>query len=305
MGKTVTHNQQTRAGRITADILHNLSDISSKGGNFLLNIGPKADGTIPQESIDRLKAVGQWMKTNSEAIHATAASPFARRLPWGRVTRKDSGSGTTLYLHVWDWPADGKLLLPTVRQAPVSGELLANGTKVRSEITAAGLEVTLPGQATDPIISVVKLGFDAPVTVTQEPFVSPAPDGCIHLDPVSADLHGGYSGTIKLRGSGAAARLTNWNDPKWRIEYVVKTPHASSWNVVAEVIAPADVKLKLKADGKESVVAVAATGEGGDFKPVSLGTIKLPAGQQSIHLSGVVEGWKNIDLRNVTLKPAD
>lgn len=75
---------------------------------FLLNIGPRAEGSIPQKSIDRLEAVGRWMDVNGEAIHATQAGPFPRRLSWGRVTRKASEhGGTTLYLHVWDWPADG------------------------------------------------------------------------------------------------------------------------------------------------------------------------------------------------------
>ena len=59
----------------TETLIHNLVDIASKGGNYLLNVGPKEDGTFPQESIDRLKAVGAWMKTNHEAIYATKASP--------------------------------------------------------------------------------------------------------------------------------------------------------------------------------------------------------------------------------------
>ena len=63
-------------------ILRNLSDISSKGGNFLLNVGPTAEGEIPAASIERLEAVGRWMAVNSEAIYATDAGPFPRRLPW-------------------------------------------------------------------------------------------------------------------------------------------------------------------------------------------------------------------------------
>jgi alpha-L-fucosidase len=112
-------------------ILHNLSDISSKGGNFLLNVGPTADGVIPPESVERLKSVGQWMKVNGEAIYATEASPFPRRLPWGRITRKVAGDKTTLYLHVWDWPQDGKLLLPTLKETPSSGRLLEAGGRSR------------------------------------------------------------------------------------------------------------------------------------------------------------------------------
>ncbi len=61
----------------TETLIRNLVDISSKGGNYLLNIGPKADGSLPQESIDRLQQIAAWMNKNQEAIHATKASPLA------------------------------------------------------------------------------------------------------------------------------------------------------------------------------------------------------------------------------------
>ena len=96
----------------TESLLRNLIDIVSKGGNYLLNIGPKADGTIPEASVERLKEIGKWMKTNSESIYGTTASPF-ENIPWGRCTKKDAGNGITqLYLHVFDWPEDGKLEVP-------------------------------------------------------------------------------------------------------------------------------------------------------------------------------------------------
>jgi len=91
----------------TTDLVRKLVDIASKGGNYLLNIGPKADGTFPDESIERLEGIGRWMDVNGEAIYDTHASPF-KRLPWGRCTQKVRGDTTTLYLHVFDWPADGR-----------------------------------------------------------------------------------------------------------------------------------------------------------------------------------------------------
>jgi len=92
-------------------LIRTLIDIASKGGNYLLNVGPTSEGLIPQPSVDRLRAVGAWMRKNGSAIYATSASPF-RRLSWGRCTQKRTTTGGTLYLHVWDWPADGRLLLP-------------------------------------------------------------------------------------------------------------------------------------------------------------------------------------------------
>jgi alpha-L-fucosidase len=57
-------------------LIHNLCDIASKGGNYLLNVGPKPDGTFPEQSVQALKEIGDWMKVNSEAIYATKAGPL-------------------------------------------------------------------------------------------------------------------------------------------------------------------------------------------------------------------------------------
>src|SRR6185295_14432819 len=80
----------------------------SKGGNYLLNVGPTAEGLIPQPSVARLADVGPWLKANGEAIYGTTASPFAEQLAFGRATSKPG----RIYLHVFDWPADGKLSVP-------------------------------------------------------------------------------------------------------------------------------------------------------------------------------------------------
>src|SRR6187549_1503727 len=87
----------------TETLVRNLIDIASKGGNYLLNVGPKPDGTFPKESVQALKEMGDWMKVNSEAIYATKASPL-EPLSWGRCTKKTTRNGTTLYLTVFDWP---------------------------------------------------------------------------------------------------------------------------------------------------------------------------------------------------------
>lgn len=139
----------------TETLIHNLVDIASKGGNYLLNIGPKDDGTIPQESIDRLQQIGDWMKVNSEAIYASKASPLAP-LPWGRVTRKEGANSTTLYFSVFDWPKDGKLFVPDLKNEVISAKLLAGGSlKVKSE--DGGIQIKVPDTAPDPIATVIKV----------------------------------------------------------------------------------------------------------------------------------------------------
>jgi alpha-L-fucosidase len=165
-------------------LIRNLSDISSKGGNYLLNVGPTADGIIPDPEIERLKAIGRWLHTNGEAIYATESGPFSRPPAWGRATQKIRPNGdTTLYVHVWDWPADGRILLPGVQQAARSGRLLATNANVTSALSPVGLVVTLPGAAPDPDASVVVLEFSGPVTVVQQAVTATNGEGGTPLDP--------------------------------------------------------------------------------------------------------------------------
>lgn len=150
----------------TEMLIRNLVDIASKGGNYLLNIGPKPDGTFPQESIDRLKGIGAWMKINSESIYGTRSSPLAP-LSWGRCTRKDGPKGTTLYFSVFDWPADGKLIIPGLNNKVLSATLLATKAKLKTESKGNNLTVLLPSKAPDAVASVIKVEFEGKVASQQ------------------------------------------------------------------------------------------------------------------------------------------
>jgi alpha-L-fucosidase len=135
------------------EIVRNLIDIASKGGNYLLNVGPTAEGEIPTASQERLAAVGRWMQVNGEAIYGTTASPFKEQLSFGRATSKNG----RLYLHVFDWPPDGKLTVPAWGALPKKAWVVA--TKADVPVTAAGGTVTLavPSAAADPIATVIAL----------------------------------------------------------------------------------------------------------------------------------------------------
>jgi alpha-L-fucosidase len=137
-------------------LVRHLIDIASKGGNFLLNVGPNGQGIIPAPSVERLQAVGNWLKVNGEAIYGTGASPIGQPA-WGRCTKRIDATQTTLYLHVFNWPDDGRLVVPHLRNSIESAILLADGTKLPTAPSADGLAVSVPATAPDPISSTLAL----------------------------------------------------------------------------------------------------------------------------------------------------
>ncbi len=136
-------------------VIRNLIDIVSKGGNYLLNVGPTGAGIIPAGAVADLHTVGQWMQANGQAIYGTTASPFKQPLAWGRCTKKVGPDGTTLYLHVFDWPKDGKLVVPELTGNVTSATLLTTGSALQTQASPGGLVITVPAEAPDKISSTV------------------------------------------------------------------------------------------------------------------------------------------------------
>jgi alpha-L-fucosidase len=161
--KSYDHNWKS-----TETLIRNLVDIASKGGNYLLNVGPTAEGLIPEPSVVRLREIGRWMSVNGEAIYGTTASPIGRP-PWGRCTKKDTDEGAKLYLHVFDWPSDGRLLVPGVRSKVETAYLLADPEKnpLDTKADEAGVIVALPDKAPDSICSVAVLKVKGELEVEQ------------------------------------------------------------------------------------------------------------------------------------------
>ncbi|HON93280.1 MAG TPA: alpha-L-fucosidase [Sedimentisphaerales bacterium] len=138
----------------TEELIRTLVDVASKGGNFLLNVGPTPEGLIPQPSVERLQEMGKWMAVNGQSIHGTSASVIGRP-SWGRCTVK----GNKLYLHVFDWPTDGTLEVPSVPGQVEKAYLLADKKRTSLPVAASptGLTVSVAPRAPDAIDSVVVL----------------------------------------------------------------------------------------------------------------------------------------------------
>ncbi len=136
----------------TQTLLQNLIDIASKGGNYLLNVGPTAEGLIPEQSVIRLQAMGEWLDKFGEAIYATSASPF-EKADWGRFTQKNG----KIYALIFDWPVDGKISLP-LKVENIQGAWLIgkfDAEQLQIEPLAEGSNILLPESKATEIIPVV------------------------------------------------------------------------------------------------------------------------------------------------------
>lgn len=134
------------------DLIKKLIDIVSKGGNYLLNIGPDAQGLFPPESVARLKDMGAWTKINGESIYGAKASPY-NAPEWGRYTSKDG----VVYAHIFEWPKDGVLLLDKSINAKKAVLLSNSKTKLKINTTALGQTISLPANAENTMATVIKL----------------------------------------------------------------------------------------------------------------------------------------------------
>lgn len=147
----------------TGVLLRHLIDSASKGGNFLLNVGPTAEGEFPQRALQRMAGIGRWMRINGEAIHGTSATPLGllhgQAPAWGRITRKpaEGGAAERLYLHVFDWPRDDVLRLPLAQEVSSARLLAAPDARIGIDQSDGELRLRLPAAAPDPEVSVVRL----------------------------------------------------------------------------------------------------------------------------------------------------
>jgi len=200
----------------------------SRGGGLLLNLGPAGDGRIPVIQQDRLIALGEWLNVNGESIYGTRQGLF-KYLPWGKSTTK----GNTIYLHVFDWPADHTLKLPglmtPVRKAYLLHDPQRRPLKLTGNKTGT-LQIELLGRHPFQYASVIALELEATPEVSNR--ILPDEHGTITLPAELADLTGGLQieTTVERLGSatvgiGAERTLSNigfWTNPSATATWTIK-----------------------------------------------------------------------------------
>ncbi len=276
-----------------------LVDIASKGGNLLLNVGPTAEGLIPDSSIIRLEEIGNWMQRNGESVYGTTASPFFK-LTWGRCTQKVENDNTTLYLHVFDWPKDELLRVPGI-DAKISDIYLLKNPKQKFawKFEDGDLLIHAPKVIFDPIntVVVVKINGKPEITSNKPSLV----EGKISLPAEFADIHNpGYGTQAKLEGSVENYKITKWIDPRVRVEWMFATGEPGIYTVEALINAKQNCAAEL-AVGNNKTIAQIPQGNG-TFQKIILGEIKIDkAGDQLLKFTPIKENWGETELSGIIL----
>ncbi|HEX8520794.1 MAG TPA: alpha-L-fucosidase [Tepidisphaeraceae bacterium] len=143
-------------------LVRNLIDCASKGGNFLLNVGPDEKGNIPAASIERLESVGKWMEKYGDSVYGTTASPYDVMPFDGRTTVK----ADKLYVHVFEWPEAG-VKVPGIKTKVKGAKLLgAEEIEIDKRVDHGLTDLTIHRPArTDPYSTVVEVQLEGPLFI--------------------------------------------------------------------------------------------------------------------------------------------
>ncbi len=283
-------------------LIRNLVDVASKGGNYLLNVGPTALGEIPPESVERLTSVGRWLAVNGTAVYGTTAGPF-RALPWGRVTRKDK----TLYLHVFDRPT-GPLVLPRIRTAAKRAWALADPKKKSLAVKRQGedLLVSLPAANTASPVEVLVLELGDEPVVDLAITTMPLADGTVELRAADAVIHGV---SLRYEHGGGHDNLGYWVDPGEWVDWEVDLPAAGPWAILAEYACEkgaAGSQVQVEPGPALPVpLTVRETASWTTFRTAYLGVVELPAGRQRVAVRPrTMPGYAVMNLKSIRLVPS-
>jgi alpha-L-fucosidase len=161
-----SYNQNDHRWKEPKVVVRNLVDVVSKGGNYLLGIGPTAEGILPPEAVTVLEEAGQWLKINSASIYGSEASPFPRLTFDGRCTRKAG----TLYLHVFTWPKDGQLTVAITNPVKRAYLLADPGqATLKVNVSEGGATIAIPAAAPDPIDTVIAVEIEGELKLAAAP----------------------------------------------------------------------------------------------------------------------------------------
>ncbi|MGN6533729.1 MAG: alpha-L-fucosidase [Ginsengibacter sp.] len=290
-----------------AHFIRLLASAASRGGNLLMNIGPKGDGTFDVKDESILSGIGKWMDKNGESIYGTASSALPLQ-SWGVSTLKKN----KLFLHVFEWPANGKLYVGGLQNNIGKVYLLSDSKKqfVAKRINKEDVLIQLPAKAIDTVNTVLvvellpgnkssdaKIGKDGPFVS-----VNVSKTRLLAYDAVQTGR--GFS-----FGDGKTDRyyVEGWNSKEQNLSWNFRTSSSADFKILIKYIAP-----KESAGGMYSATVddfyiqqpVIAGGKSTDVITRELETISLQAGIHHLKIAPVtIAGKELMKLLEVQLIP--
>ena len=287
-------------------LLRTLIDAVSQGGNVLLNVGPDANGRIPEPAVNTLKEIGAWMAKNGESIYSTRRSPYPG-VPWkgGCTTRALPNGNSALYAHLYDWPGNRELRLPGLASPVVSARLLPDGPDVKTTRQGNSLILRLP-TAPENGIAVVRLELRGQ-PVIEKPAIEPDGEGRLNLTAGLAILSG-KNLRLERRQDYPESNIGWWTETgdtaAWWLFLPAAAEYAVNWNFsCSKESAGSIISVRTDRDDELARFEVPSTGSWDNFHTFKSGTVKLPAGLTQLRLVPVSKSGPGVvNLRSVLLE---
>lgn len=256
-----------------------LAKAASRGGNLLMNIGPMGDGEFAPEDVAILNGIAGWMDKNAESIYKTSKTPLPFQ-SWGVSTRK----GNLLYLHVFKWPADGKIIVGGLKSDISKAWLLADPSKKElsfQRINPLDISISVPSKASDTVNTVVVLATKGDIKTDTVRLLS----GSItnRLLAFDAELLGKGFGF----GDGKAGKyyLDGWSKKDQSVKWNFRLLKPVTYKITIKYLADASDAGKFECRiNNEVKQGEALSSEKDEIKSSSLGDVILPAGVHTLQI---------------------
>lgn len=297
------------------EIAERLVRVTSRGGTYMLNVGPDGTGRIPEQSARILREVGKWVQAHETAIHGVGPTPFGP-LAWGECTAR----GNTLFLHVFQWPANGRLVVPGLRTS-VKSARLDGGGELGVEAVSGVVTIALPAIRPDILIPVVTVELDGRAEASRDQFVL---NGCRQaLETGVADLHGCELKAVrwmeKFGDWKHAECVVGWQGAGSAATWDFRTVAPGSFYLDIEYTCPAEddySEWRAKCGAVDLTFPLIDTGErpkraafGGAlprFRAYRVGVIDIPeAGAQTLAFGPTGAAGKGVRVASLNLVPVE
>lgn len=295
------YNQTDTFHKVPSFFIRLLAKAASRGGNVLMNIGPMGNGEIDPKDTAILYAIGKWMEMNGESIYGAGRTPLPLQ-SWGVSTRK----GNTIYLHVFHWPADGRLIVGGLKSFVEKTWLLPDKEEkplAFKRLDDSDIMISVPRHAPDTVNTVIALQCKEPIVATPVRLLSSTINN--RLLAFDAVLHG-----HDLRfGDGKADRyyVYHWNKPEQWLSWTFRTIRPFKCRVTIKYQADhrdSGSAYKIELGGQVLEKKVQSPGKGMPIYTEDLGIVDVAGGEQMLIIRPVdINGGELMKLFEIDLKP--